>query len=173
MNQVPEKLISYRVYRDGVDLVGTADVQLPDLEAMTETIKGAGIAGEVDSPVLGHYGSMTLVLNWRTLVKPIAFLSRQEVHALDLRGAVQVMDAAAGVYKVVPIRVAIRATPKKTSLGKFDVGAPMESSNELEVSYIKVSIDGADVIEIDKYNYIAKIDGVDVLADVRSALGLV
>ncbi|MDR7867611.1 MAG: phage major tail tube protein [Sporomusaceae bacterium] len=173
MNQVPEKLISYRVYRDGVDLVGTADVQLPELEAMTETIKGAGIAGEVDSPVLGHYGSMTLVLNWRTLVKPIAFLSRQEVHALDLRGASQVMDSASGAYKVVPIRITIRATPKKTSLGKFEVGAQMESSNELEVSYIKVALDGADVIEIDKYNYIAKIDGVDVLADVRSALGLV
>jgi P2 family phage contractile tail tube protein len=173
MNQVPEKLISYRVYRDGVDLVGTADVQLPELEAMTETIKGAGIAGEVDSPVLGHYGSMTLVLNWRTLVAPIAWLSRQEVHALDLRGVSQVMDAASGTYQKVPIKVAVRGTPKKTTLGKLDVGAPTESSNEIEVFYIKVSLDGADVIEIDKYNYIAKIDGVDVLAEVRKALGLI
>jgi P2 family phage contractile tail tube protein len=173
MNQVPEKLISYRAYRDGVDLVGTTDIELPDLDAMTEKIKGAGIAGEVDSPVLGHYGSMTVKLSWRTLVKPIAWLSRQETHALDFRGASQVLDAASGTYKAVPIRVAIRAVPKKTGLGKFDVGAQTGSTNELEVTYIKVTIDGADVIEIDKYNYVARIDGVDVLADVRAALGLI
>ncbi len=33
MNPVPEKLISYRVYLGGGDdLLGVADVQLPDLE---------------------------------------------------------------------------------------------------------------------------------------------
>lgn len=173
MNQVPEKLISYRVYRDGVDLVGTADLELPDLDAMTEKIKGAGVAGEVDSPVLGHYGSMTVKLTWRTIVAQIAWLSRQEVHALDFRGASQVMDSASGTYKAVPIRIAIRAIPKKTGLGKFDIGAQTGSTNEMEVIYLKVVIDGVDVIEIDKYNYVAKIDGVDVLTSVREALGLI
>lgn len=173
MNQVPEKVISYRVFRDGVDLVGVADVELPDLDAMTDKIKGAGIAGEVDSPVLGHYGSMRVKITWRTLVKPIAWLSRQEVHAIDFRAASQVHDAASGTIKAVPIRVAIRATPTKTGLGKLDVGAQTGSTNELEVSYIKVTVDNVDIIEIDKYNYVAKIDGVDVLEGVRAALGLV
>ncbi|UTW68684.1 phage major tail tube protein [Anaerobacillus sp. HL2] len=40
------------------------DVQLPSLEAMTETVKGAGIAGEVDSPVIGHFGSLGITLNY-------------------------------------------------------------------------------------------------------------
>ena len=66
-NTVPEKLINYKVYLDRSDMVGLADVELPNFEAMTETIKGAGIAGEIDSPTLGHYGSMTLTLNWRTI----------------------------------------------------------------------------------------------------------
>ncbi len=44
--KVPEKLINFRVYEDGDDLVGVADVTLPTLDAMTETVKGAGIAGE-------------------------------------------------------------------------------------------------------------------------------
>ena len=43
-NTVPEKLINYKVYLDGSDMVGLADVELPNFEAMTETIKGAGIA---------------------------------------------------------------------------------------------------------------------------------
>ena len=66
---VPEKLINFRVYENGNDLVGVADVELPSLETMTETVKGAGVAGEVDSPVMGHFGSMELTLNWRTLEK--------------------------------------------------------------------------------------------------------
>lgn len=64
---VPEKLINFRVYNESEDLLGLADVTLPSFESMTETIKGAGLAGEIDSPVLGHYGSMEVEFNWRTL----------------------------------------------------------------------------------------------------------
>lgn len=172
-NEVPEKLISYRVYQDAKDLLGVADVELPDLEPMTETVKGAGIAGEVESPVLGHFGKMSCKINWRTLAKGVAFLSQQKSHALEFRGANQVYDAAAGEYKVVPVRVAVRCIPKKTSLGKMEVGATSGSSNEFEVTYLKVSVEEQDVIEIDKYNYICNIQGQDTMAEVRIALGLV
>lgn len=36
-NVVPEKLINFRAYNDGNDLLGVTDVQLPSLDAMTET----------------------------------------------------------------------------------------------------------------------------------------
>lgn len=171
-NQVPEKLIDYRVYRDGVDLVGMADVDLPDIDPLSDKIKGAGIAGEIDSPTLGHYGSMVLKIKWRTLVKPILFLSQQKTHALDIRGASQVTDAGTGTIKVVPIKIAVRCTSKKTGLGKFDVSSKTDSSNEFEVSYIKIDIDGETVVEIDKFNYKSVIDGEDALADVKKALGM-
>ena len=64
---VPEKLINFRVYQDGADLLGVADVSLPSLEAMTETVKGAGVAGEVDSPVLGQGGRKADLLFRRIL----------------------------------------------------------------------------------------------------------
>lgn len=172
MNQVPEKLISFRVYEDGADLLGVADAELPSLKAMTEEVKGAGIAGKVDSPVLGHYDSMTIKLSWRTVTRPTVSLAQPKVHSLDLRGAIQVMNAGAGEYKVVPLKVAVRCIPKDTGLGKLDVGAKSDASNEFEVVYIKVTLDGETVLEIDKYNYICIIDGVDFLKQVREALGL-
>ncbi len=172
MNPVPEKLISFRVYLDGTDLLGVADVQLPDLEMLTDTIKGAGIAGEVESPVLGHFGSMGLTLNWRTIEKNVAVLAQPKAHSLDLRGSQQVYDAAAGQYKSVPIRVVVRAMPKKAGLGKFDVGTSTDTNNEFEVTYIKVYVNGKREIEIDKFNYICYISGTDFLATVRSDLGL-
>lgn len=172
MNQVPEKLINFRVYEDGKDLLGVADAQLPSIEAMSDTVKGAGIAGEVDSPVLGHFGSMTLTLNWRTVTRPTVHLAQQRTHNLDLRGAIQVYNSGTGEYKVSPLKVTTRCIPKKTDLGKLDVGASSDASNEFEVTYIKVSLDGKVVIEIDKYNYICVINGTDYLKQVREALGL-
>jgi len=172
MNQVPEKLINFRVYEDGNDLLGVADLELPSLEAMTETVKGAGIAGEVESPVLGHFGSMTCTINWRTIVRPIVHLAEPRVHNLDFRGASQVYNAATGEYRVQSVRVSTRALPKKTQLGKLDVGANADASNEFEVVYLKVTIDGKKLVEIDKYNYICYINGTDYLKKVRQALGL-
>ncbi|MDD4599621.1 hypothetical protein SDC9_04139 [bioreactor metagenome] len=173
MNQVPEKLISFRVYEDGTDLLGVADVQLPSIEPMTDTVKGAGIAGEVDSPVLGHFGSMTLTLNWRTVTRPLISLAQQKSHSLDLRGAIQVYNAGTGEYVTQPLKVVVKAIPKKTDLGKLDIGSGGDASSEFEVVYIKITLSGEVMVEIDKYNYICNIQGVDYLSSVRAALGLV
>jgi len=47
-----------------------------------------------------------------------------------------------------------------------------DTKNTFEVDYIKISIDGKERVELDKYNYICKVDGVDYLSAVREALGL-
>lgn len=172
MNQVPQLLINYRVYEDGVELIGTADIELPELEYMSEKIKGAGIAGEIDSPVIGHFGSMGIKINWRTISKPLIALASPKAHNLDFRGAIQVYDAGTGEYKVSSVKVVAKCTPKKTGLGKFNAGSPLDSSSEFEAAYLKVNIDDKTVVEIDKLNYICFIDGIDYLKDVRKALGI-
>lgn len=170
--QTPEKLINFRVYKDGSDLIGVADAQLPSLSAMTETIKGAGIAGEIDAPVLGHFGSMELVLNWRTLEKNNLTLAAAAGIDLDLRGAQQVYDSASSAYKVRPVKCIVRGVTKNTELGKLETGASTETATTIEVVYIKITIDGEDVLELDKYNYIYRVGGTDYLAELREALGL-
>lgn len=171
-NQMAEKLINFKVYLDGSDLLGTADVQLPELAAMTDTVKGAGIAGEVEVPIVGHYGAMSLTINWRTFNGDTTTLAKPKAHHLDLRGAVQVYDAGTGRYRTVAQKVVVRAIPKKTNLGKLDVGAGQDSASEFEVNYIKFFLDGKEKLELDKYNYICRIDGEDYLADIRTALGM-
>ena len=66
-NQIPERLINFRCYRNGNDLLGVATVTLPQFQAMTDTVSGAGIAGEVETPVLGHYSSITATVSFRTI----------------------------------------------------------------------------------------------------------
>ena len=171
-NPVPEKLINFRVYRDGNDMLGVADAELPSLEAMTDTVQGAGVAGEVDTPILGHYGSMTLTLNWRTVVGNTTILAQPQAHQLDLRGSMQHYDASNGTYKTVPLKVVCKAIPKNTGLGSLQAGSSQENSSEFEVNYLKVWVDGEERIELDKYNFICVIEGTDYLEGVRGNLGL-
>ena len=169
---VPEKLINFRVYQDGDDLLGISDVTLPKLDSITETVKGAGVAGEIDDPTIGHFGSMELELNWRSLVKSNIVLAIPTGVHLDLRGACQGHDSAKNVLKTMPVKIVVEGTPKSTDLGKLDMGATTDTKNTIEVTYIKITVDGETVLEIDKFNYICVIGGVDYMADIRDALGL-
>lgn len=169
---VPEKLINFRVYQDGDDLLGISDVTLPKLDSITETVKGAGVAGEIDDPTIGHFGSMELELNWRSLVKSNIVLAKPTGVHLDLRGACQGHDSTKNVLKTMPVKIVVEGTPKSTDLGKLDMGATTDTKNTIEVTYIKITVDGETVLEIDKFNYICVIDGVDYMADIRDALGL-
>lgn len=172
-NVIPEKLINFKVYLEGYDMLGIADVTLPKFEAMTETIKGAGIAGEIDSPTPGHFGSMTLGLNWRTITAQNAgTLLKPKAHSFDLRGAFQNYVASAGEYLPTPVKISVKGTTKNVDLGKFEVGAMTGTSTEFEVSYIKITVNGIAVVELDKFNDIYKVDGTDYLLPVRIALGL-
>ena len=170
-NIVPEKGINYAVYYEGEDLLGSAEGELPNLEFMSETVKGAGIAGEFDSVVLGHLSSMTLSLTWRNTTDAFIKLAHQKAHELYLYKAEQDYNAGLGEYRVRRIAVFVKAIPKGLNLGKLAVGEMTDTKTEFEVSYLKLEIDDKERIEVDKLNYIFKINGVDYLAEVRSALG--
>lgn len=171
-NKVPEKLIDFRVYRDGTDLLGVADVELPDVESMSETLSGAGLAGEVESPTVGQYKSMALKLKWRVLHKDITELLVNKAHHLDLRGSIQRFDAGSGEYANYALKVLVKGLNKKQGLGKLEKAKPQENETEIECIYLKIWLEGDEVLEIDKFNYVAKVNGEDQLADVRQHLGL-
>lgn len=169
---LPENMINYAVYLDGSRLMGTASVDLPSLDQITQKITGAGIGGEVEAPVMGHFAAMTLGVSWRTITKEAMILAQPAAHSLEFRGSQQVYDTASGLYSTVPVKVIVKASPKKTGLGKMVVAAQTDTKNEFEVSYIKVYFNGEEQIEIDKYNFIARIQGTDYLAAVRNDLGI-
>lgn len=171
-NLIPERLINFNVYDDSNLVIGVATVDLPELSAMADTVSGAGIAGEVDSPTLGHFESMTTTINFRTITSRATKLAAQKAHDIVCRGAQQVYETATGTYIPTPVKVAMRCIPKNVSLGSLEVGAATDTSNEFEVVYIKVWVDGKARIELDKFNFKFIVDGVDQLLPVRVAMGL-
>jgi hypothetical protein len=170
-NIIPEKNINFSVYLEGTEELGNAEVTLPKLEPLSSEVKGAGIAGVFDSLVLGHFGSTTLSLSWRNVTASVMKLAAHKTHSLDLYGALQDYDAGSGEHRVRQMHLFVKATPKGPDLGKLNVGELGDTQMEFEVLYLKLSIDGEEHVELDKLNYIYRVDGVDYLAGVRSALG--
>ena len=170
-NIIPEKTINFSVYYQGRDLLGIAEGELPNLEAMTETISGAGIAGEIDSVTLGHFSSMGLSLTWRNITDAFVRLAAHRTHELYLYAAHQDYDAGMGIYIPKAIALFVKAIPKTANIGNLVVASLSDTQTEFEVLYLKLEINGVERIELDKLNYIFKVDGVDYLAGVRVALG--
>lgn len=171
-NIIPEKSINFKVYLEGGDLLGIAEGTIPNLEAMTSEVKGAGIAGTLDTPVLGHFNSTTLSLTWRTVTDDFIKLSAHVTHNLDLYASLQRYDAGLGIYRTEQLHVFVKAIPKTTTLGNLTVGDAMDTQMEMEIPYMKIELDGRERIEMDKLNYIFKVDGIDYLAQVRNDLGM-
>lgn len=172
-NQIDEKLIDYTVFLEGNTYLGVAGVQLPSLEMMSDTLKGAGIAGEIDSITPGHFGPMPIVFNWRTTpTRESIQLMKPRAHLIEFRGAVQVFDKTTSQYTEVGKKITVRALPKKMDLGKAEASTQMDGNNEMECIYLKVEEDVKTLIEIDKLNNIYVVDGFDYRANLRSLLGL-
>lgn len=167
-----ERVIDYSVFLNGTKYLGTATATLPEITYLVETIKGGGIAGEIEAPSPGQTGVMSLALTWRTMEEAAAELLAPEIHALDLRASIQTFDTSSGEYKESALKVTVRARPLGLTLGNLETATTMETTNNFSVSYLKVELDQVSVLEIDKYNYVHKVNGKDYLAVTRANLGM-
>lgn len=171
-NPLPQLLIGFRAYKDDTDLIGVVDIELPEFQALSAEITGAGVAGKVDAPVLGHFDPMSMTLNFRAWTKNVMELAKPKAHQMDLRGSIQVYDAGKGEYSTVPVQIVAKAVPSKTGTGKYSTGEGMETKIEMSIMYIKIRLDDEDHIEYDPFNYIFKVGDEDFLEKVKADLGL-
>lgn len=172
MGLIPQTLANFRAYAGAAaEFLGVTDIELPAFESMLETISGAGIAGEMSAPIIGHFQSMMVKLKWRAPTPAALSLLAPVLHVLDLRGSVQVSDSVAGVLTTQSIRVECTGQGKRKSLGKLEMGKALGSDFDLEITTIRISIDDVPLIELDKLNMIFKVNGVDYLAKIRRDVG--
>lgn len=171
VNAIPEKLINYNVYYGNDKLIGlNGDVTLPKLEPMTSTVSGAGIAGEYESPTPGHFGKLETDISFNTIGEQSAELLVPGTKSLVFRASQQSYDVAGGNITYRALKVTLKVLSKGVDLGKLAVGKQTGTKNTFETIYLKVEEDGKTLIEVDKLNFIYKVNGVDVLAAIRSQI---
>ena len=168
----PDRTINYRVYLEGENLVGVATVDLPEISYLTESLTGAGIAGNIETPLLGHFDTMTATLNFHTPNASLMRLLEASGHQLVLRSAHQHVDSASNELGVEAIKITMRTLPKTVTMGSLESNASSDSSIELEITYLKIERDDVEELEIDKLNFKCTVGGVSVFDKVAAALGM-
>ncbi|WP_338842050.1 phage major tail tube protein [Paenibacillus glucanolyticus] len=173
MKNIPIKLDGLSVFPEGSNNnLATGDITLPNLTPLTDTLSGASILGEVDLPSRGHYGSLELGIAWRTINKDSFDLASPDFKGLEIRGSFSEFDNTRSAVANRAIKIVVRGFSKGLDLGTLAQNAATGTTNTIEAIYLKIFIDGQAVFELDKFNYICRINGQDVLIDIRKALGL-
>lgn len=166
----PDKIRNFQVYM-GSKLLGIVDATLPNLTPLKETTKGAGIAGEIETPAPGQFGTLKLQLTWRQPTREAVMLANPDGQTVELRASAQVADSATYRLKGVPVKIVLKGVASDMQLGKFDPGTAMGTTTELECLYYKMEWNGQLLYEVDKLNFKCLINGVDVLAVDRANMG--
>jgi phage tail tube protein FII len=173
---IPNHVANYSIFKDGRRLIGLADVTLPNLQNLTDTLKGSGIFGEIDMPVQAHFQSMTATLRWNTIVDDLFFATVQEGASLHAWAANQMHDSGTNRIIHEGWRFVMGTAPKSINFGKLEVGTKGEAESEYELISLRVMRDDNTVMIIDKENAICQTwDGfrlVDNARRIRQLIGL-
>lgn len=174
MPKIGNKVINYNIYgkiNGRMKLIrDTTSCTLPSIESSSDTIKGAGIMGEIDFPSLASPSSMKFSPGFRIDGEDAVALYAPKLQEFEVRWVADRFDSSNMQIGVDAHKAIIKALPKKYEPGKIETGSTMDGSNEYEVLYYKKVLNGQVVMEIDKLNYKFIINGVNYAEQITSAL---
>lgn len=172
--KIRNKTIQYAVYnRDSGKasyICDTSSYTRPDIEALTDTIKGAGIMGEIDLPTLGQIGSMEAEITFNKTNTEYVDLTAPMAHKIEIRWVTDLIDSSNATTGIEGNKEFLTVVPKKSELGDIETNETNEATITFEVLYYQYIVAGKALIEIDKLNNIFKVNGVDYSAQIRNAL---
>lgn len=173
MKKRSEQTVAYRVYYQGKDFLGIAQLEMPQVKYMTETLAGSGIAGEIDSPTMGITEAMSCKMSFVSITPEVFSALDWTVQPLfECYSALQVADETTGVRESVPYRVNMLCRTKALPLGSLEQGKKHGNELEMEVTRLEILLDGVEKLLIDKLNFIHRVNGKDLLLQVRAQTGL-
>lgn len=167
---IPEVVNDFNMYGNGSKLVGiNAEVPIPELEAITETISGAGILGEYDAPAIGHFSSIEQEIPFNVVDEDyFRLINPTDPVDITLRAAIQVTNTQSGAIDYMGLRIVERGRAKKISIGTAKQGGKTDSTIAVELFYIMVELNGKKQLELGKFTGVYNIGGQDMLSKVRS-----
>lgn len=167
-----EVYANFKVYEDARDFLGIAEAALPDLTFLSQTITGAGIAGNLERSVAGHLDAMTLGLTFHTFSESAIKLAEPREHRIDLRIARDVVDPITRRKGTDSVRHSFVVEPKSIGGGTVAPASVANISGQYAVKYWKLTINGKRVMELDPENMVCYFNGRDYLAPTRAAVGM-
>ena len=168
MAQIPRVLKNFSLFVDGRGLAGTIDtLTLPKLTLKMEEFRGGGM----DAPVELDMGMEKLEGSF------VLAEYNPDMAALFGRAGADTQITARGAMRrdgedAIAIVINITGQIKEKDPGDWKSGDMSTATFAFAARYYKETIAGRVVTEIDKVNMIRRIDGVDQLQSIRTAIGV-
>ncbi|RQS60421.1 phage major tail tube protein [Burkholderia sp. Bp8986] len=167
---MPSKLKGFNLFQNGENFVGqVGEITLPKLTRATEDWRGGGMGG----PIKIDFGNDAIQMEWtagglmKSVLKQYGVLKHDGV-LLRFAGGYQREDE--DTFDSIEIVIKGRHTEidMGTAKAKEDTAFKVTTS----ASYYKLTINGETIIELDFVNMIENINGTDLWAQLRTAIGL-
>ncbi len=167
---LPDKINNFNVYDGKTRLVGiSSEITIPSFEPLTDTLNVAGMAGEIESEVIGSYGSMKVEIPFENLSGDF-FAFAASVNPVVMRGSMEVFNTQTQSKDTIQVVITIKGRTMTIKPGVLKKGGKGQPSITKEITYIKINMDGKTEVEIDKLNNICIMGGKDLLAKIRSQI---
>lgn len=173
-NVMPELINNYQIFNDADRLLGVSgEIELPSLEAITETLDVAGSLGELEVPATGQYKSIKLKIPFAILYGDIFDITdTTKAVKFTLRASEQFSDPETYDTTTKGVKIIVRGKPLTINLGKLVKGKKGDPYVEIEVYLIKIVIDDNTELLLDKMGFKFELHGKDMLAKIRKQVGM-
>ncbi len=166
------RVTNANVYVDGTSFLGKfEEFTLPTIKAIMSEHKALGMNGKFELPA--GIDKLEARGKWNSFY-PAALLKFADPNTsiqLQVRSSLKTWGSA-GVLAEVPVVVHLTAQVKDFPLGAYKQHDNVELETLLNCSYVKLVIDGKDIVEIDVLSNVHKVNGADILAKYRQNLGI-
>jgi len=168
----PNGHIDYVVYEHGGPLIGVAKVTMSPIKYKTVTTTGAALMGDVNIPLASMIEPMSVNIDFSSVADAVVQLGTNEWHDISLCLADQYFDGVTRTEELEQIRFEMSIRPTEINLGTIQTASAADASGAYSMCKYTVYKEGEKVIDIDQFNQIHEINGVDNAANVRKALGM-
>ena len=166
---IPQTLFNTNLFVDGINFTGDVpSLTLPKLTTKTDEYRGGGMAGPIEMAMGLEKLEASFVTKGvrRESLKHFGLADGSAFNAV-FRGAFKGHKG-----KMTAVVATLRGMLKEVDMGDWKAGDAAEIKHAVAATYYKLEVDGRLIYEIDMIAAIQVIDGVDQLAEMRTALGL-
>lgn len=172
MSKIAVNMLSNaNVYMDGNSLLGrAAEVELPDVKYKTADFDALGMIGITE--LFAGLEKMEAKIKWTSFYTEVMREAANPFKTvrLQVRSNLETFQGG-GKVNEIPVVALITGTFKNLPGGSRKKGEPAQPETNFSVSYIKVTVDGDELYEIDVLQNIYKVDGKDLLETYRKNIG--
>lgn len=165
------RLTNANIYVDGNSLLGRAEeIEVPTIKTKMAEHKALGMVGSIET--FAGIEKLEGKIKWAALypdvLKKVANPFKHV--AVQVRGSLDSYDAS-GRSSEKPVKIALTVAFKSLPGGNYKQHENVEAETEYTAYYMKQTIDGQDIVEIDVLNNIYRANGQDLLANYNTNIG--